>query len=111
MASKTSDKTAAKLAALLDKHHHEGPAALHGHILDVFRVLDQPATRAAQPTPEVGQSWRNRTSARLVKITAIGGGPWSDQVEWECIDGSRGQKTGSVWRHGWTDRFDYEETN
>ena len=109
MASKTSDKTAAKLAALIDKHHHEGPAALYGRILDVFRVVDQPASRAEQPEPAVGQTWRNRTSARLVKITAMGG-PWRDQIAWECVDGSRGQKTGSVWRHYWTDRFDYEET-
>ena len=110
MAQKTSDKTAAKLAAVLDKHHREGPAALHLHILDLFRVVDQPAARGEQPKPAVGQTWRNRTSARLVKITGIGG-TWRDQIEWECIDGSRGQKTGSAWLHYWTERFDHEETN
>lgn len=108
MASKTSAKTAAKLAAVIDEHHHEGPAALHGHILDMFRVVDQPVARGEQPAPTVGQTWRNRTSARLVKITHIGV-PSRDQVEWECIDGSRGQKTGSVWLPYWTNRFDYEE--
>ena len=106
MAQKTSEKTAAKLAALIDKHHPEGPAALRGHILDVFRVVDQPAARGEQPEPAVGQTWRNRTSARLVKITGLG-----DQIAWECIDGSRGQATGSVYKHYWTERFDHEETN
>lgn len=109
MASKTSDKTAAKLAALIDEHHHEGPAALHGHILDLFRVVDQPAPRAEQPKPEVGQTWRNRSSGGLVKITTVD--PFmNSSIWWECIDGSRGQKTGAVYKRYWTERFDHEES-
>lgn len=111
MTSKTSDKTSAKLAALIDAHHAEGPGALHAHILDVFRVLDQPAPRGKQPRPEVGQTWRNRSSGRLIRITSANDNSFvgSRRVRWECIDGSRGQKSGSVWIADWTDRFDYEE--
>lgn len=108
MAQTTSDRTAAKLAALIKNHYAEGPAALHGRIIDVFRVVDQPAPRGEQPEPEVGQTWRNRKSGRLVRITEV-----TDNnriAHWECIDGSRGQKTGSVWLPYWTNRFDYEET-
>lgn len=101
---KTSDRTATKLAALIDQHHKEGPAALHAHILDVFRVVEQSVSRSEQPRPEVGQTWRNRSSARLVTITAIE----RDRIRWECIDGSLGPRTGSVWPSYWTDRFDHE---
>lgn len=113
MAQKTSDKTSAKLAALIDEYHYQGPTALHGHILDVFRVVDQPGPRGPQPVPKVGQKWRNRTSARLVRITNTNDNdsPGSRRIEWECIDGSRGPNTGSVWISYWTERFDHEETN
>lgn len=109
MAQTTSDKTAAKLAALITDHYHEGPDALHGCILAQFRVVAQPATRGEQPEPAAGQTWRSRTSARLVKIIALTG-IRRNQVEWECVDGSRGPMIGSAWLPTWTDRYDYEET-
>lgn len=110
MNPQTSDHTSKKLGALIAAHHSEGPDALHAHILDVFRVLDKPAPRTAQPKPAVGQTWRNRTSGRLVKITDLGRtGYWSQRIAWECIDGSRGQKFGGVSANYWTDRFDFEE--
>lgn len=63
--------------------------------------------RGDQPLQRVGQRWRNRTSGRLVRVTEGSSEGYYGQVKWECIDGSRGQKTGSVYASYWPSRFDY----
>lgn len=72
-----------------------------------FDVRERIPAAASQPapTPEVGQLWRNKQSDRLVKISAVDVG-YNRAIRWEAITG-RGPKTGRVWLHYWTSRYEF----
>ncbi|XKH58534.1 hypothetical protein LG293_15895 (plasmid) [Citricoccus nitrophenolicus] len=67
---------------------------------DVRRKVAQPAET---PEPAVGQTWRNKKSDRLVRITGIRG---RYNLDYEALTG-RGPKVGTGWKGYWNDRFEF----
>lgn len=77
-------------------------------IEDSFTVKRKPEAdmRPEQPRVEMYQIWRNRNSRRVVRVRYTSG-PRSNDVFWECIDGSRGPKKGSAWVQTFYNSYDY----
>lgn len=97
-----------RLRDLIDTHKHETADELSKTILEKFIVLDKALPgNGPQPTPEVGQFWRNRQSHRLIRITKIVtyNRPGTGDIHWEIADDSRGPAAGAVWSGYWTTRF------
>lgn len=76
-------------------------------IRERFDVREKVASIAGDPipAPAVGQTWRNKQSDRLVKITEIDTG-YNRSICWEALTG-RGPKTGRVWASYWTSRYEF----
>lgn len=82
--------------------------AVAGGVRERFDVRVKAQSSAdAPPALAVGQTWRNKQSDRLVKIVRIDTG-YNSGVRWEALTG-RGPKTGRVWQHYWTSRFEFVE--
>ena len=77
-----------------------------------FTLVEKQSVWEADPSPAIGQLWRNKESGRLVRITEViryDGGYYGDmpRVIWEIADDSRGVKKGRVYLHYWKSRFAY----
>lgn len=93
-------------------------AALAASIRGAFDVREKATAPSTAAPLAVGQTWRNRQSDRLVRITELPGTvranphtgtTYSDgRVHWEAVTG-RGARSGAVWALNWDRRFDYVE--
>lgn len=108
-----------KLTQFLTVHADEDAATLAQSLQGEFDIRDKaPSTRPDPPAIAVGQTWRNRSTDRLVRVSELPGAKrineftgrpfWDDRVHWEALTG-RGPKTGAVYLYGWTRKFDYVE--
>lgn len=111
--------SADKLAQFLAEHRSEDPETLAVVLRAEFDIRDKaPAERPKAPALALGQTWRNRSTDRLVRITGLPGTERvndyngamyrDDRVHWEALTG-RGPKTGAVFHHGWDRKFDCVE--
>lgn len=111
--------SADKLTAFLAKHSGEDPSALAAALRSEFDIRDKtPAAPPEPPALAVGQTWRNRSTDRLVRIAELPGAQRvnayngatyrDDRVHWEALTG-RGPRNGAVFHHGWGRKFDYVE--
>lgn len=109
---KTTTKTRKQLTELLASTQAKAmsPKQLAELITQEFNVvkISTATKRYMQPTPQVNQLWRNRSSNRLVRISTIDN---LYNIIWEAADDSRGPKTGRGYRPYWADRFDYVGTS
>ena len=87
------------------------PAEIAQVIRERFNLFKKPSVWEADPEPAKDQLWRNKGSARLVRITKIdhyySGYHGSMDVVWEIADDSRGPKTGWVRQQNWRSHFVY----
>lgn len=108
-----------KLTQFLADHLSEDPAKLAASLRAEFDIRDKaPAAHKEAPPLAIGQTWRNRSTDRLVRITDLPGTQRvndyngatyrDDRVHWEALTG-RGPKTGAVFGSGWDRKFDYVE--
>lgn len=110
-----------KLTQFLIAHADEDAATLAQSLRGAFDIREKvPAARPDTAAIAVGQTWRNRSTDRLVRVSQLPGAKrinkftgrpfwfWDDRVHWEALTG-RGPTSGAVYQHGWTRKFDYVE--
>lgn len=116
-----TDSLTSFLAEHLTGHDQQDAAALAAALRERFDIREKTTERAPQATTvQRGQTWRNRKTDRLVKVTAAPGEtvPHPEtgqpvvtrQVRWEAITG-RGPRTGRIYPHNWPANFDFVEEN